>query len=184
MTVNTSEFFELLAGMITLINRILPFFCYIYSTNLQTGMNIYLFIATWVLTGAFCKNEHQIYCLPPTIARNNVGSYNMLSSRRTFQSSAVLRDYNVPEIHYYLFDKFVLKSLLMLLQQLLNYICRKHRPQHTTGTRHVMTWPPSFPSLALLLVLVVAVPLSLGCFAHYASCLSQMRTIPCPYQPR
>lgn len=68
----TSEIFEQLVGMITLIHRIPPFFCYICSTNLQSGMNIYLFVVTWVLTGALCKNEHQIYHSPPPMARNDV----------------------------------------------------------------------------------------------------------------
>ena len=65
---------------------------------------------------------------------------------------------------YYSFDKFLLKSVLMLLQQLLNPIPRKDRPQHTTGLGDVIIWPSSFPPLALLLVLAVALHLSSGCF--------------------
>lgn len=99
---------------------------------------------------------------------------------RVLQSSADL----VPEICCYSFDKFLLKSALVLPQQLVIHIPRKDRPRHTTGPGEVITWPLPFPPRVLLLVLAMAVPLSLGCFTDYASYLSQMRAMPCPYQAR
>lgn len=58
--------------------------------------------------------------------------------------------------------KFLLKSLLMLLLQLLRHTAGKVSPQHT-GVPGDVT-PAHYPSSFLLLMLAIAVPLSLECF--------------------
>lgn len=64
--------------------------------------------------------------------------------------------------HWLTHGKFLLKSLLMLLQQLLRHSARKVSPQHTGIPGDVA--PAPCPSSFLLVMLAMAVPLSLECF--------------------